>query len=161
MVSMAASLVKELYNAPNGDRWSLCRDVAGKLVVSHQPNEASGGQASETDVNLFLSVGGHGPEYQALREALADLCLGPQIPDRKGEISGDALDKLSRALGQAVAQCWSSLPQEIQQKLFDAAVTSQGEAIRQELAVYLHGEHDRTSNVGQSRAVPEPDSLGG
>jgi hypothetical protein len=38
---------------------------------------------------------------------------------------------------------------------------AQGETIRQELAVYLHGKHDRTSNVGQSRAVPEPDSLGG
>jgi hypothetical protein len=25
----------------------------------------------------------------------------------------------------------------------------------------LHGKHDRTSDVGQSRAVPEPDSLGG
>jgi hypothetical protein len=28
---------------------------------------------------------------------------------------------------------------------------AQGEAIRQELAVYLHGKHERTSNVGQSR----------
>jgi hypothetical protein len=139
---MAASLVKELYNAPNGDRWALCRDAAGKLVVSHHPNEASSGQASETDVNMFLSIGGHGPEYQALREALADLGLGPQMPDRKDEISAVALDKVSRALGQAVAQCWSTLPQEIQQKLFDVAVTSQGEAIRQELAVYLHGKHD-------------------
>jgi hypothetical protein len=110
---------------------------------------------------MFLSAGGQGPEHQALREVLADLGLGPQIPDRKGEVSIDELDKLSRALGQAVAECWSTLPQEIQQKLFDAAVTSQGEAIRQELAVYLHGKHDRTSNVGQSRVVPEPDSLGG
>jgi hypothetical protein len=161
-MSMAASPIKVLYNAPNGDRWALCRDAAGKLVVSHHPNEASGGQASETDVNMFLSVGGHGPEYQALGQALADLGLGPQIPDRQGESSVDALDKLSRALGQAVAQCWSTLPQEIQQKLFDAAVTSQGEAIRQELAVYLHGKHDRTSDVAaQSRAVGEPDSLGG
>ena len=38
---------------------------------------------------------------------------------------------------------------------------SQGEAIRQQLAVYLHGKHERTSDVVQSRAVPEPDSLGG
>jgi hypothetical protein len=38
---------------------------------------------------------------------------------------------------------------------------AQGEAIRQELAVYLHGKHDRTSDVAaQSRAVREPDSLG-
>jgi hypothetical protein len=158
---MAALLVRELYNASNGDRWNLCRDAAGKLVVCHQPNEASGGQSSETDVNQFLSIGGHGPEYQALKEALADLGLGPQVPDREGGISVDAMDRLSRALGQALAQCWSALPQEIQHKLFEAAVRSQGETIRQELAVYLHGKHDRTSDVGQSRAVPEPDSLGG
>jgi hypothetical protein len=66
------------------------------------------------------------------------------------------MDRLSRALGQAVAQSWSTLPQEIQQRLFEAAVRSQGETIRQELAVYLHGKHDRTSDMAQSRAVPEP-----
>jgi hypothetical protein len=158
---MAASLVKELYNAPNGDRWALCRDPAGKLVVSHQPNKASGGQASETDVNLFLSFGGHGPEYEALKEALADLGQDLQAHERKGQITADTMDNLSRALGQAVAQSWSTLPQDIQQRLFEAAVRSQGEQIRQELAVYVHGKHDRTSDVGQSRAVPEPDSLGG
>src|SRR3954463_16110285 len=58
--AMAASLIKDLYYSPNGDRWSLCRDVAGKLVVSHQPSDASGGHASETAVELFLSFGGHG-----------------------------------------------------------------------------------------------------
>jgi hypothetical protein len=137
------------------------RDAAGKLVVCHQPNEASGGGASETDVIVFLSSGGHGPETQALKEALADLGLAPQVPDRESGISVYAMERLSRALGQAVAQCWSTLPQDIQQKLFEAAVRSQGETIRQELAVYLHGKHDRTSDVGQSRAVPEPDSLGG
>jgi phage terminase Nu1 subunit (DNA packaging protein) len=158
---MVTSVVKELYNAPNGDRWSLCRDAAGKLVVSHQPNQASGGQTSETDVNLFLSFGGNGPEYQALTKALADVAQGPHAHERKGQIAAETMDSLSRALGQAVAQSWSSLPQEIQQRLFEAAVRSQGETIRQELAVYLHGKHDRTSDVGQSRAVPEPDSLGG
>jgi hypothetical protein len=60
-----------------------------------------------------------------------------------------------------VAQCWSTLPQEIQHTLSEAAVMSQGEAIRQQLAVYLRGKHERTSDVAQSRAVPEPDSLGG
>ncbi len=158
---MAASLVKDLYYSPNGDRWALCRDSAGKLVVSHQPNQASGGHASETAVDVFLSLGGHGPEYRALRDALADLGQGPQPQDRKGELSADATDRLARALGEAVARSWNALPQDIQHTLFEAAVMAHGEAIRQELAVYLHGKHDRTSNVGQSRAVPEPDSLGG
>jgi hypothetical protein len=96
---MAISLVKELYNAPNGDRWRLCRNAAGKLVVSHQPNQASGGQASETDVNLFLSFGENGPEYQALTKALADVAQRPQAHERKGQIAAETMDTLSRALG--------------------------------------------------------------
>jgi hypothetical protein len=158
---MATSLVEELYNSPNGDRWTLCRNSSGTLVVCHQPNEASGGHARETEVNLFLSFGGHGPEYQALREALVVLGHGVQADERKGELSVEARDRLCRALGYGVAQCWSTLPQEIQHALFEAAVMSEGEAIRQQLAVYLHGKHERTSDVVQSRAVLEPDSLGG
>jgi hypothetical protein len=53
------------------------------------------------------------------------------------------------------------LPQEIQHKLFEAAVMSHGEMIRPDLAVYLHGKHDRTIVAAQSSAMPEPDSLGG
>ena len=158
---MAAAFIKDLYYSPNGDRWTLCRDSAGKLVVSHQANEASGGHGSETAVDVFLSLDGHGPEYQALRDALSDLGHGAQAWEIKAELPGEATDRLSRALGEAVARSWSDLPQEIQHRLFEAAIIAHGEAIRQELAVYLHGKHDRTSNEGQSRAVPEPDSLGG
>ena len=68
---MTASLVKELYHSPNGDRWVLNRDVSGKLIVSHHPNITSGGQVSEIEVEAFLARGGHGPEHQALVEALA------------------------------------------------------------------------------------------
>jgi len=157
---MATSLIKDLYHSPNGDRWMLCRDSSGRLVVSHQPNEASGGQPNEAAVDVFLSFGGHGPEYQALRDALADLGHGAQARE-KGDLSAEATDGLSRALGEAVARSWSTLPQDIQHRLFEAAVMAHGEEIRQDLAVYLHGKHDRTSHVGQSRTVPEPDSLGG
>jgi hypothetical protein len=38
---------------------------------------------------------------------------------------------------------------------------SEGETIRQQLAVFLHGQHDRTVDTVQARAMPEPDSLGG
>ena len=158
---MTASLVKELYYAPNGDHWTLCKDAAGKLIVRHQPNLASGGQPSEIEVDQFLSRGGQGPEYQALRKALTELRHGAPPHENKGELSADAADRLCRALGQAATRCWSSLPQEIQHKLFEAAVMSQGEVIRQELAVYLHDKHDRTIIGAQLSAVPEPDSLGG
>jgi len=75
--------------------------------------------------------------------------------------SADATDKMSRALGHAVARCWSRLSQEAQQDLFESAVESQGEAIRQQLAIFLHGQHARTLDALHSQATPEPDSLGG
>jgi hypothetical protein len=143
---MTASLVRELYNSPNGDRWVLNRDVSGKLFVSHHPNIASGGQASEIEVEAFLARGGHGPEHQALMDALArlDILNRNEGEQNQQELSAEAVEKINRALGQAVSRCWSSLPQEIQQSLFEAAVTSEGEGIRQQLALYLHGKHNRT-----------------
>ena len=65
------------------------------------------------------------------------------------------------ALGEPVIAIWSRLPQDGQHNLFERAVTSQGESSRQQLAVFLHGEHPRTSDAIKSSAMPEPDSLGG
>jgi hypothetical protein len=71
-------------------------------------------------------------------------------------------DQLSRALGEAVIRIWSNLPQEVQNHLFQEAVASQGEAIRSQLAVFLHNKHSRTSDpLGNPREMPEPDSHGG
>ena len=55
----------------------------------------------------------------------------------------------------------SRLPQDIQHDVFEAAVTLEGEVIRQQLAIYLHSKHTRTTDAMQVRATPEPDSLGG
>jgi hypothetical protein len=153
---MASSLVKELYRSSNGDRWVLRKGESG-LVVAHFPNEASGGLPSETSVESFLSAGPFGPEHQALLKTLGS----PPTLNRGLERSLDDPQELSRALGQAVAQCWSSLPQDIQQTLFEAAVTAEGEQVRQPLAIFLHGKHARTIETVQARAMPEPDSLGG
>jgi hypothetical protein len=76
-------------------------------------------------------------------------------------LSADARARLSQVLGQALVHCWSRLPRDVQHDLFEAAVTSEGEAIRQQLAVYLHGTHARTIVSLQARAMSEPDSLGG
>ena len=73
----------------------------------------------------------------------------------------EAIQKLDHALGKAVARYWGSLTPEIQHDLFEAAVLSEGETIRQLLAVYLHGKHPRTLDLVQARAMPEPDSPGG
>jgi hypothetical protein len=77
-------------------------------------------------------------------------------------IPGVAADQLTRALGEAVVRIWSKLPQDVQNHLFQEAVTSQGESIRAQLAVFLHDKHPRTSDpLGKSREMIEPDSLGG
>jgi hypothetical protein len=71
-------------------------------------------------------------------------------------------DQLCRALGEAVLAIWGKLPHDIQHQIFEQAVLSQGESIRQQLAVLLHGKHPRTSDpLGKPREMMEPDSLGG
>ena len=76
-------------------------------------------------------------------------------------LPADVSDGLSKALGQAMVHCWSRLPRDVQHDLFEAAVTAEGEAIRQQLALFLHGTHARTLGSLQARAMSEPDSLGG
>ena len=71
-------------------------------------------------------------------------------------------DQLTRALGEAVVRIWSNLPQKVQNKIFQVTVTSQGESIRSQLAVFLHDKHARTLDpLGKPREITEPDSLGG
>ena len=71
-------------------------------------------------------------------------------------------DQITRALGEAVVRIWSNLPQDVQNHLFQEAVTSQGESIRSQLAMFLHEKHSRTSDpLGNPRQMTEPDSLGG
>jgi hypothetical protein len=69
----------ELYHSPNGDRWHLVRDSeSGRAFVRHEPNRASGGTASDLDIDTFLNTGGDGPEKQALRDLMQDLRGQPQ-----------------------------------------------------------------------------------
>jgi hypothetical protein len=71
-------------------------------------------------------------------------------------------DQLTRALGEAVIRMWSKLPQDVQNHIFQEAVTAQGESIRSQLAIFLHDRHPRTSDpLGNPRETKEPDSLGG
>ena len=77
-------------------------------------------------------------------------------------IPGVTANQLTRVLGEAVIQLWSNLPQAMQNRLFQEAVTSHGESIRAQLAVFLHDKHPRTSDpLGNPREMTEPDSLGG
>jgi len=77
-------------------------------------------------------------------------------------ITSVTAEQLTRALGEAVIRIWSNLPQDVQNHLFQEAVTSQGESIRPQLAVFLHDKHPRTLDpLGKPREMIEPDSLGG
>jgi hypothetical protein len=71
-------LTRDLYRSPNGDRWSLIREAdSHDVMVRHQPNAASGGEAIDMDVGEFLLRGGEGPEHQALLRLIADLANEP------------------------------------------------------------------------------------
>ena len=54
-------------------------------------------------------------------------------------------DELMTALGQAAAKVWGQLPAYVQHDLFEAAVRSAGKGAREELAVFLHRRHPRTT----------------
>ena len=79
-----------------------------------------------------------------------------------GSITGVTAEQLTHALGEAVIRAWSHLPKDVQNCLFQEAVTSQGESIRPQLGVFLHDKHPRTLDpLGKPRETMEPDSLGG
>ena len=63
----------------NGDRWYLCREADGEVVVLHQPNEASGGKPSKQSLSVFLSTINRSPEHQALSALIGNLIDAPQI----------------------------------------------------------------------------------
>ncbi len=80
---------RELYVSSNGDRWEVGRDLDGKLVVVHRPNEASGGNITVRDVGLFLAERSNlGPEHQALMELLRSGWL-----DTGAAVEPDATDE--------------------------------------------------------------------
>jgi hypothetical protein len=81
-----------------------------------------------------------------------------------GEVSMDgdkSEEQLFVALGRAASKLWSNLPREIQQELFDQAVSFHGETLREPLAVFLHDRYSRITDALKSDAVLEPDSPGG
>jgi hypothetical protein len=70
-------------------------------------------------------------------------------------------EQFSRVLGEAVVRIWGHLPNTLQSRLFEEAVTSHDVEMRPQLAVFLHDKHPRTAAARKARAILEPDSLGG
>src|ERR1700722_9903872 len=98
--------------------------------------------ASSSFSLLFATTPGGG--VAALSVALTELDPASKISD---DSTSDArtTEKIDRALGQAVARCWSKFVPKIQQTLFEAAVQAEGENVRQALAIHLHDKHERTA----------------
>lgn len=74
---------RELYRSSNGDCWYLCRGRGGQVVVSHQPNESSGGKPSQLEIGEFLTKGHEGPEYQALLQLIGELVDPAHSPNAR------------------------------------------------------------------------------
>jgi len=58
-------------------------------------------------------------------------------------------ERFAHALGEAVITAWGSLPRDVQERLFEAAViaghqSERDEALREQLAAFLHEKHRRT-----------------
>ena len=63
--------VQDFYRSSNGDRWQLVRDPeTGRSFVRHEPNLASGGRITETEIDEFLDRTGTSPQNLALRALL-------------------------------------------------------------------------------------------
>jgi len=66
-----AITAEDFYRSSNGDRWQLIRDTAsGRSFVRHEPNLASGGRTTDTDIDEFLERTGTSPQNLALRALL-------------------------------------------------------------------------------------------
>jgi hypothetical protein len=65
---------RDLYKSANGDRWSLVLDDAvGRPQVLHEPNRASGGQASRIEIGDFLIRDADGPQHAELLRLIGSL----------------------------------------------------------------------------------------
>jgi hypothetical protein len=64
---------REIYHSENGDRWLLCRDDDGHVVVLHKANVSAGGTATKIELGDFLGRGKAGPEHQELARLIGSL----------------------------------------------------------------------------------------
>jgi hypothetical protein len=63
-----------LYSSENGDSWFLVRGSEPERVfVRHEPNAASGSQATELEIAEFLIRGVYGPEHLELLRLIGTL----------------------------------------------------------------------------------------
>jgi hypothetical protein len=71
-------------------------------------------------------------------------------------------ERMARVLGAAVISRWAELPQDVQERLFEAAVvlghqTERDESLREQLAKFLHDHHKRTAPLETRGSETAPD----
>lgn len=57
----------------------------------------------------------------------------------------DDTTRFAQVIGLAALRLWPDLPRDIQERLFEDAVRAD-EALRRQLALYLHDHHPRTAH---------------
>ena len=60
--------------------------------------------------------------------------------------------RFEHLVGRAALKLWSDLPRDLQERLFEDAVGGD-EALRHNLAIYLHDHHPRTTHPPSPTAV--------
>jgi len=63
----------------------------------------------------------------------------------------DRQEDYERLLGRATFRLWAELPRQVQELIFESAV-SQDAIVRNDLAVYLHDHHPRSAHPARPLA---------
>jgi hypothetical protein len=71
---------REFYKSSNGDRWFLCRERSGHVIVLHEANAASGGHSTHMEVSEILRAGNRTPERAALLRLIGELVSPEDFP---------------------------------------------------------------------------------
>jgi hypothetical protein len=65
---------RQIYASSSGDTWDLVRDDRrGSVLIRHQPNAASGGQATDAEIDVFLTRHRGKAESEALLQMIGTL----------------------------------------------------------------------------------------
>ena len=81
---------RRIYTSSNGDKWFLCRERSGKVVVSHEPNQSSGRETSQMQISDFLAKQNLGPEHKALYHLIAELVDPTHLPSER-QLAGNKI----------------------------------------------------------------------
>lgn len=94
--------------------------------------------------SLFLATFGEIP-------ALLGRGAKPRKPLEEVTMSEDTT-RFRHVIGNAALTLWPDLPREVQERLFESAVGDE-EALRHQLALYLHDHHPRTAHPPKPTAL--------